>query len=218
MARQYSKGARTENAFREAARQEFAARGYLSTKVEDIARAAGRSSASFYNYFTDKADVLTALAREFHEDTRTQIAVPYQKGRPPDEAVRMAITIFWETYRDRLGALSGVFQASMVDPNFLRSWREIRRSAIDFIALGIERAQKDGYCPGIDPRMTASALSSMLEHFCYVWLAQGGDDEDSLLDEQTAIDSLVSIWYHAIYWKPKDERPRAGRGARTRSS
>ncbi|WP_433085782.1 TetR/AcrR family transcriptional regulator [Dactylosporangium sp. CA-052675] len=204
MPRQYSKGARTAAAFLEAARKEFATRGYLSTKVEDIARTAGRSPASFYNYFTDKADVLAALAQAFHEDTRAQIAAPYQKGRPPEEAIRTAITIFWETYRDRLGALSGVFQASMADPTFLASWREIRQSAIDFIAQGVERAQKDGYCPGIDVRMTSSALSSMLELSCYVWLVQGGDNGDSHVDEHAAIDSLASIWYHAIYWRPQE--------------
>ncbi|MFF5225217.1 TetR/AcrR family transcriptional regulator [Dactylosporangium sp. NPDC000521] len=207
MPRQYSKGARTAATFLEAARKEFATRGYLATKVEDIARTAGRSPASFYNYFTDKADVLAALAQAFHEDTRAQIAVPYQEGRPPEEAIRRAITIFWETYRDRLGALSGVFQASMADPAFLESWRDIRRSAIDFIAHGIERAQKDGYCPGIDVRMTSSALSSMLELSCYVWLAQGGDNGDSVVDEEAAIDSLAGIWYHAIYWRPEDQDP-----------
>ncbi len=207
MPRQYSKGARTAATFLEAASKEFATRGYLSTKVEDIARTAGRSSASFYNYFTDKADVLAALAQAFHEDTRAQILVPYQEGRPPREAIRMAITIFWETYRDRLGALSGVFQASMADPTFLESWRDIRRSAIDFIANGVERAQKEGYCPGIDVRMTSSALSSMLELSCYVWLAQGGDNGDSVVDEAAAIDSLAGIWYHAIYWRPEEQGP-----------
>jgi AcrR family transcriptional regulator len=203
MARQYTKGARTEAAFRAAAHKEFASRGYLLTKVEDIANAAGRSPASFYNYFEDKAAVLTALAREFHEDTRNQISVPYQEGVAPHEATRQAITIFWETYRDRRGALSGVFQASMVDPVFLQSWREIRGSAIDFITQGILRAQKDGYCPGIDPRVTASALSSMLEHFCYVWLAQGGDGDGGELEEKVAVDTLTNIWYHAIYWRPE---------------
>jgi AcrR family transcriptional regulator len=202
MTRQYTKGARTEAAFRAAAHKEFASRGYLSTKVEDIANTAGRSSASFYNYFEDKAAVLTALAREFHEDTRSQISVPFHHGVEPRDATRQAITIFWETYRDRPGALSGVFQASMVDPVFLQSWREIRASAVDFITQGILHAQKDGYCPGIDARMTASALSSMLEHFCYVWLAQGGDGSGTELDEQVAIDTLFNIWYNAIYWRP----------------
>src|SRR4029079_5176718 len=99
----------------EAARRVFARDGYLSAKVEDIALLANRSPASFYNYFVSKGDVLTAIARDFHEDTRRQISVPYRQGQSHREAVREAITIFWTTYRDRLGALSGVFQASMVD-------------------------------------------------------------------------------------------------------
>jgi hypothetical protein len=42
----------------------------------------------------------------------------------------------------------------------------------------------------------------MLELSCYVWLVQGGDNGDAHVDEQAAIDSLASIWYHAIYWRP----------------
>ena len=44
MPRQYSKGARSAAAFLEAANKEFGSRGYLSTKVEDIARTAGTIS------------------------------------------------------------------------------------------------------------------------------------------------------------------------------
>ena len=202
MARNYTKGARTAAAFQEAARRVFAIDGYLSAKVEDIAREADRSPASFYNYFDSKADVLAAIARDFHEDTRRMISVPYKQGQSNHESVREAITIFWTSYRDRLGALSGVFQASMVDDDFLQQWRTIRSDAINFIAVGIQRAQRDGYCPTIDPHLTASALSSMIEHFCYVWIAQGGDSIGFKIDEQSAIDTLVNIWYNAIYWRP----------------
>jgi len=212
MARNYTKGARTAAAFQEAARRRFAADGYLATKVEDIAREADKSPASFYNYFDGKADVLAAIARDFHEDTRRLISVPYREGQSHLDAVTEAITIFWANYRDRLGALSGVFQASMIDPEFLEQWRTIRADAISFIAMGIRTAQEQGYCPGIDPEVTGSALSSMIEHFCYVWLAQGGDAIGVPFDEARAIDSLVNIWYHAIYWLP-DERG----GATTRS-
>jgi AcrR family transcriptional regulator len=190
----------TEAKFRRAAQLVFARQGYLHARVEDIAKEAGLSPASFYNYYDSKADVLAALAREFHEDTSRDIAVPYQSGRPHEEAVREAITIFWSTYRDRLGALSGVFQASMVDDAFLKQWRLVRAEALRFISSGIAAAQREGYCPGMDRYYTASALSSMLEHFCYVWLYQGGDNEDAICDEKRAIDALVGIWYRAIYW------------------
>ena len=94
-------------------------------------------------------------------------------------------------------------RAGLLRPRPLQHAVLVRRFRLCIIAVGIEHAQADGYCPGIDPKLTASALSSMIEHFCYVWLAQGGDAIDAELDEQRAIDSLVSIWFHAIYWRPE---------------
>ncbi len=44
------KGWQADEAFREAARLVFARDGYLNAKISDIAAAAGRSVASFYNY------------------------------------------------------------------------------------------------------------------------------------------------------------------------
>jgi hypothetical protein len=63
----------------------------------------------------------------------------------------------------------------MPDAEFLSRWLEIRAEAITRIAGEIRRAQAAGFCPGIDPVLTASALSAMLEHFCYIWLGQGAN-------------------------------------------
>ena len=77
------KGRQTDEAFREAARLVFARDGYLNAKISDIAAAAGRSVASFYNYYDTKADLLIALAEEFHAEA-TQLAVlPYRAGLVP---------------------------------------------------------------------------------------------------------------------------------------
>jgi len=67
-----------------------------------------------------------------------------------------------------------------VTGEFLSRWLEIRAEAITRIAGEIRRAQAAGFCPGIDPVLTASALSAMLEHFCYVWLGQGRADRGPL--------------------------------------
>ena len=74
------KGRQTDEAFREAARLVFARDGYLNAKISDIAAAAGRSVASFYNYYDTKADLLIALAEEFHAEA-TQLAT-LLPGRP----------------------------------------------------------------------------------------------------------------------------------------
>jgi hypothetical protein len=50
--------------------------------------------------------------------------------------------------------------------------------------------------------MTASALSAMLEHFCYIWLGQGGE-KDVPFDDERALDALCTIWVKAVYWRPE---------------
>ena len=49
--------------------------------------------------------------------------------------------------------------------------------------------------------MTASALSAMLEHFCYIWLGQGGE-KDVAFDDEQALDAVATIWVKAVYWRP----------------
>ena len=74
------KGRETDEAFRAAARTVFARDGYLNARISDIAAEAGKSVASFYNYYDTKADLLIVLAEEFHAEA-TQLAVlPYRSG------------------------------------------------------------------------------------------------------------------------------------------
>jgi len=202
------KGRQTDEAFREAARVVFAREGYLNAKISDIAAQAGRSVASFYNYYT-KADLLIALAEEFHAEATQMAILPYRSGLSREDALREAVAGFWRTYAKRRGELIGIFQAAMLEGEFRDRWLTMRAEAITRIAEQIRRAQADGYCPGIDPVLTASALSAMLEHFCYIWLGQGGEQlgqggERALapFDDERALDALATIWVKAVYWRP----------------
>jgi AcrR family transcriptional regulator len=194
------KGRQTDEAFRAAARLVFAREGYLNAKISDIAEAAGRSVASFYNYYDTKADLLIALAEEFHAEATQLAALPYRAGLAREDALREAVAGFWRTYGKRRGELIGIFQAAMVEGRFRDRWLELRSEAISRIASEIRAAQADGYCPGVDPALTASALSAMLEHFCYIWLGQGGE-KDVPFDDELALDALATIWVKAVYWR-----------------
>ena len=195
------KGRATDEAFKEAARVVFARDGYLNAKITDIAAEAGRSAASFYNYYDTKADLLIALAEEFHAEATSLAVLPFRAGLTRPEALREAVAGFWRTYAKRRGELIGIFQAAMVEGRFRDRWLELRGEAITRIAGEVRAAQAHGYCPGVDPVMTASALSAMLEHFCYIWLGQGGE-KDVAFDDEQALDAVATIWVKAVYWRP----------------
>jgi AcrR family transcriptional regulator len=195
------KGRATDEAFKEAARRVFARDGYLNAKITDIAAEAGRSAASFYNYYDTKADLLIALAEEFHAEATSLAVLPFRAGLARPEALREAVAGFWRTYAKRRGELIGIFQAAMVEGRFRDRWLELRGEAITRIAGEVRAAQEQGYCPGVDPVMTASALSAMLEHFCYIWLGQGGE-KDVAFDDERALDAVATIWVRAVYWRP----------------
>jgi len=198
-------GRETDEAFREAARTVLARDGYLA-KISDIAAAAGRSVASFYNYYDTKADLLIALAEELHAEATTMAVLPYRSGLSNEDALREAVAGFWPTYARRRGELIGIFQAAVIEGQFRDRWLELRGEAITRIAAQIRRAQSEGYCPGADPALTASALSALLEPFCYIWLGQGGE-KGVPFDDHRALDALATIWVKAVYWRPAEPRP-----------
>jgi hypothetical protein len=128
--------------------------------------------------------------------------LPFRAGLAGPEALGEAVAGFWRTYARRRGELIGIFQAAMVEGRFRDRWLELRGEAIRRIAGEVRAAQAQGYCPGVDPVMTASALSAMLEHFCYIWLGQGGE-KDVAFDDERALDAVATIWVRAVYWRPE---------------
>lgn len=203
-----ARGRRTRDAFRDGAREVIARRGFLRATISEIAQAADKSPASFYNYYQSKEDLLEELAEEFRQDVLLAAAPAYRTGTPVWDVMLESTRAYWTSYKQHVAELVGVFQTAMVDERFAERWRVIRLVGIETIRDGIVRAQQQGYCPDIDAQLTAGALGSMFEHYCYVLLAQGGAFVDREVDEEAAIRTVASIWYHAVYWKPMARPPR----------
>lgn len=193
------RGRETQAAIDAAARKVIARKGFLKTTVADIAAESQRSAASFYNYYDSKEDLLAHWAREFREQARERAAPAYEHGLDPYERVLRSARAHWETYREWLAEMVGVFQLAMINEEFARYWQELCDEAVAGIAETVVRAQREGYCPGIDPRLTASAIVAMLNQFCYEHLANPSGARP--VDDDAAVTTIAGIWYRAIYWR-----------------
>lgn len=78
-----AKGRQTQLAIEQAARKLFAERGFHGTTLGDITSAAGKSPAAFYRYFTDKEDLLAALAQSFLREVVTPSGLSLQLPDSP---------------------------------------------------------------------------------------------------------------------------------------
>jgi AcrR family transcriptional regulator len=195
-----AKGRATRRAFQDAARRVFARDGYLSARIDDIAAEAGKSAGAFYLYFANKEELLASLFVDYDAELQAEVAELFRSGLPPKQALRGSIAAHWHHHRRKLPEIISMLQASMVNPDFAAMWQRLRANGVRSVALGIRHAQKEGFCPSLDPDIAASALAAMIEYFCYVWQATEGDTDVELTDGD-AIDTLYTLWSHAIYWR-----------------
>src|SRR4051794_9076147 len=142
---------------------------YRDVKVIDIAREAGTSPATFYQYFPDVEAAILVLAEQMAQDGHrlaTLVRDSSWKGRAGlDTATRLcdAFFDFWEEYRSILRVMDlatdeGARRFHQIRTRLLN---EVNRALADTIA----HFQEAGRVPrDIDATATAAILVSMLAH------------------------------------------------------
>jgi AcrR family transcriptional regulator len=191
------RGRQTQAAIDAAARALIARKGILATTISDIAAEAGRSTASFYNYYDSKEAMVREWAMRFVDEANERAKSVTQHGISNRERAYEAAAAHWHTYRHRLAEMIGVSQLAMINADFAEYWADMCSIPISFITESVRRAQADGYCADDDPQLIAVAIVSMFNQFCYVQLAGGRTD----VDDQACITTLANIFYRAIYCK-----------------
>ncbi len=198
-----ARGFRSREALLAAARHLFRTKGYANTKIADITEEAGRALGSFYTYFDNKEAVLEQLAEDFKAEVEDRFAETDLNAGEPHEVVRELCAIYWSSCRDHSAELAAIFQASMLDDHFARRWREIRADARNRIADGIRAVAAAGLATDPDPDVTASALGSMLDYFCYVWLIEGGEADRSSISDDVAVSTMTRVLYRTVFAAPE---------------
>ena len=194
-----ARGVRSRNALLEAARRLFQAKGYANTKIADITKEAGKALGSFYTYFENKEAVLEQLAENLKADIDGRLTrLDLTSGEPYDVILELC-AVYWNSCKDHAPELAAIFQASMLDERFAIRWREIRSDARENIATGIRALDESGRVRNSDPEATASALGSMMDYFCYVWLIEGGEVGRPSLADDVAIETMARVFYRTVF-------------------
>jgi AcrR family transcriptional regulator len=180
-------------AIEDAARKLFAERGFHGTTLADITSAAGKSPAAFYRYYTDKEDLLAALAGSFLDQARDELSRPPIDG----DYFVSAVSTYWKTFKPNIGIMIGVDQLAATEPRFTLLRARFRRFGTDIVKSSVRRAQQQGYAAELDADHIALAIALLFERFTSVSLAEG-------LSDEAAITALSTIWKKTLYGHPKE--------------
>lgn len=141
---------------------------YSDLRVTDVARAAGTSPATFYQYFVDLDAALLVLAEQTTEiGAQLSALVAHRKwrGKAGYASAREFVDDFLEFWQAHLPVLRVVdLLTEEGDARFRQARVHMLNAITTALAEAISAAKPDGAPPPIAPMATASALVSMLAH------------------------------------------------------
>lgn len=194
----------TRSLLTEAAQRVFEARGYVNVSVDDIAREAGSSRATFYLHFESKAAVLAEVLHRSRRRTdlrellqRGYVAFQSQESAESPEVI--ALTEAWfadyvDFYLRHRDLQRVVHHAQVVEPAFARrQLQDVRRN--------VELWQSAGFVRDIPPeelRLQAIMLFALLDTTMHLWL-----EDDIAIDRDTAVRGLARIFRRTV-WPRRD--------------
>jgi AcrR family transcriptional regulator len=137
--------------------------GYRDLKVVDIARKAGTSPATFYQYFPDVDAAILMLAQETAE-AGAALAEPVRGSWAPADAPATALALargfidFWAEHE----AVLRVVDLAIVEGD--RRFRAIRTQLLQPVTVALVDAIRDHHLTSPDASARAAVLVSMLAH------------------------------------------------------
>ncbi len=194
------KGERTRARLLEAAREEFEEVGFLEARITDIADRAELSHGGFYHYFESKEQIF----REVAAAQEAMLTAPGDDADDPRltelERLQRANRRYLERYRDNAKIMGVIEEVSRYDAEVHGARMERQRIFSDRAERAIRRLQRDGHADaGIDPKIAALALGSMVARFAELWLVEEWSDFD--IDDVTQ--QLTRLWANAIGLAPR---------------
>jgi AcrR family transcriptional regulator len=169
---------------------------YSGLSVERIIRAGGIARSTFYAYFADKGELLSAMAEDVISDLseagHSWWTLPHDATRAD---LRAALTPAIEVQRSHRGILEAVADTAAYDPRVRQRQETLINEVVTNLARHISDAQAHGSaCPALNPLHTAQWLIWMHERGLHQLV---GRAEES--DVEHLLASLTDIVWRTLY-------------------
>lgn len=180
-------GRRTIRRLQEAAREVLGERGFHGMRVDDIVQRAEASHGTFYLYFANKQDLLTALMRQCMTDL--EVLAGTLPSIADDESGRTALRSWLEDfdalYREQGPVIRAWLDADDVDGDWASG------DAVGILRDAFASRIRTSPSEDIDPEAAALAVVAMIERVSF--LRQDHDDRDRHLD------TLATITHRGVF-------------------
>jgi TetR/AcrR family transcriptional regulator, ethionamide resistance regulator len=169
---------------------------FTEISVERIAAEAGVSRSTFYVYFADKGDMLSAWVG----DIAAELAVALSGWWAMDanarrEDLRSVLENAVRVYRPHMALMAAAFHAATYDAGVRELTGKFMDENIAALQQYIEAGQESGF---VDPSLPAGDVASWL-----LWMAERGfhvilrDADDATIERQ--LDAYTAIVWNTLY-------------------
>lgn len=159
-----------------AAKKVFEEKGFLKTRVSDIAARAGVSHGHFYNYFDSKNAIFRELARDVDQKLIDSQDVFHDQtsAATPQERMKMAIRVNFERFQSEARIIGIIEEVSHYDQDVDDIRRVLHKKDSIRLARTIREMQQEGKAdPRLDPTIASAALGAMSWRFAERWFLRG---------------------------------------------
>lgn len=172
----------------------FERRGFLETRVADIAKEARVSHGTFYTYFDSKNDIFREVAERVVGEMYVALDTATSEEQAPD-LIRAANKVFIDAYREHAAMLALIEQVATFDDYFRTMRLDLRRRLVRRVERALEPMlrREEAQIGSMSPRVLAYALAGMVDNFAYAWFIL-----EEPLEASTALQTLDEIWVRTL--------------------
>ncbi len=181
----------------EAAIAVFAEKGYRSSRVSDVAQAAGVADGTIYLYFKNKEDLLLSIFEEKMELLLSELHAELANIGCPLEKIRTYVKSHFDLLRTH-PELAQVFQVELRQSHkFLREYRpEPLWAYLNVFSDIVQEAQADGLIRAdVDPFISKWAFFGALDELSIQWVLSRNRDR---FDLDAAAKQVVDTFFRGV--------------------